>query len=84
MKIEIDRENNIGYIYIDEKRIAEIDETIQLEGDINVDKAKDGSVIGIEFLNVSEQLKPLLNKKSFSIPLKRTTDKSIIKFLEIL
>ncbi len=84
MKIELDKINNIGYIYIDEKKKNQIAETIELVGEINVDMAKDGSIIGIEFLNANEQLKPLLNKKSFSIPLKRTMKDTKIKFLEVI
>jgi uncharacterized protein YuzE len=84
MKIELDKKNNIGYIYIDEKKKNQIAETIELDGDINIDMAKDGSIVGIEFLNANEQLKPLLNKKSFSIPLKRTTEDAKIKFSEVI
>ena len=54
MKFTYDPRYNIGYIRFREKQ-AQV-ETIRLSDELMVDMAPDGTVYGIELLNVNEQL----------------------------
>lgn len=53
IKLTIDTDNNIAYIYLDENN--EVANTIEL-GNMNIDLSKEGTIIGIEFLNAKEQI----------------------------
>ena len=68
IKIILDEENNIAYIYFDEDKKDKIFDTVQLDKyDMNVDVTKDGTVVGIELLNAKEQLKSFKSKKKMSV-----------------
>lgn len=54
MKLTYDPRYNIAYLAFRDK--AEEVETVQVSDYINVDLASDGTVYGIELLNVNEQL----------------------------
>lgn len=56
MKITFDEKLNLGYIYFKEDMKEEVFETIEVNDEMNLDVAKDGTVIGIELLNAKEQL----------------------------
>ncbi|MBE2226600.1 MAG: DUF2283 domain-containing protein [Ignavibacteria bacterium] len=55
IKLTIDIENNIAYMYLDESKKDDIVNTIEL-GNMNIDLSSDGSMVGIEFLNAKEQI----------------------------
>lgn len=55
IKLTIDSDNNIAYMYLDESKKKEIVNTLEL-GNMNIDISKDGSIIGIEFLDAKEQI----------------------------
>lgn len=55
MKITHDEKHNVGYISFGlGKKI--VSETIAVGEELNIDIAKDGSVIGIELLNANKQI----------------------------
>lgn len=54
MKVTYDKEANALYIQFKEEKIDESDE--DKNGNMIVDYAVDGSVVGIELLNASEKL----------------------------
>ena len=54
MKMTYDLNYNVGYIYFKEK--TEVVNSIKMSEDLVVDIAPDGSVYGIELLNVKEQM----------------------------
>ena len=55
MKLVYDPRHNIAYLRLHEKT-AQV-ETLRLSDEINVDIASDGTVCGIELLNVNQQLR---------------------------
>jgi uncharacterized protein YuzE len=55
MKLVYDPQHNIAYLRLHEKT-AQV-ETLRLSDEINVDIASDGTVCGIELLNVNQQLR---------------------------
>jgi uncharacterized protein YuzE len=55
MKLTYDRDKNIAYLRLQPK-VVEVD-TIRISDEMNIDIAPDGSVCGIELLNVNEQLR---------------------------
>ena len=63
IKLTIDEENNIAYIYLDEKKKDQIANTVEWNK-VNIDMAKDGSIIGIEFLDAKEQLKGMFSQNN--------------------
>ncbi len=56
IKLTIDNENNIAYLYLDENKKNEIFDTIEMNN-MNIDVDKNGMVIGIEFLDAENQFK---------------------------
>ena len=54
MKFTYDPRYNIAYIRLHEKK-SEV-ETISISDELNIDMSPDGSIYGIELLNVSEQI----------------------------
>jgi len=54
MKVTYDKETDVIYIQFKQEKISESDE--DKKGEMIVDYAVDGSVIGIEVLNASEKL----------------------------
>jgi uncharacterized protein YuzE len=54
MKVTYDKEANAVYIQFKDEAIDESDE--DKNGDVIIDYAADGSVVGIEVLNASEKL----------------------------
>ena len=56
MKTEFDKEADAAYIYFKEIGNGEVAETVSLNDSINIDLDKDGKVLGIEILDVSEHL----------------------------
>lgn len=54
MKIKIDQESNAFYVRLNEERIVESEE---VESGVILDYDEKGTVVGVEFLNVSERMK---------------------------
>ncbi|MCZ0904515.1 DUF2283 domain-containing protein, partial [Microcoleus sp. HI-ES] len=54
MKLTYDPRYNVAYIYLKEKTTQV--KTIQVSEQMNVDVAPDGTIYGIELLNVNQQL----------------------------
>ncbi|AFZ06346.1 Protein of unknown function DUF2283 [Oscillatoria nigro-viridis PCC 7112] len=54
MKLTYDPRYNVAYIYLQEKTVQV--NTIQVSEQMNVDVAPDGTIYGIELLNVNQQL----------------------------
>ena len=51
MKLVVDKENNISYLYLNEEVESIVDKTIEKDN-MNIDLDENGNVIGIEFLNI--------------------------------
>ena len=66
LNININIENNIGYLKTDLKKTT-IEKTIEVGKDIIVDINADGDIIGIELLNPIEQL-GIKYKKTYLYP----------------
>jgi uncharacterized protein YuzE len=66
LNININNENNIGYLKTDLKKTT-IEKTIEVGKDIIVDINADGDIIGIELLNPIEQL-GIKYKKTYLYP----------------
>ena len=66
MRIEIDKEIDVAYIYFKEISPGEVKKTISLNESINVDLDKDGKTIGIEILDASKNL-PISALKSLKV-----------------
>jgi uncharacterized protein YuzE len=66
LNININIENNIGYLKTDLKK-TKIEKTIEVGKDIIVDINADGDIIGIELLNPIEQL-GIKYKKTYLYP----------------
>jgi uncharacterized protein YuzE len=62
MRIAIDREADAGYIYLQEIRAGEVEETVPLNEDINIDLDSEGRILGIEILSVSKNLPKTFSK----------------------
>lgn len=56
MRTEFDKEADAAYVYFKEIGAGEVAETISLNESINVDRDKNGKVLGIEILDVSKNL----------------------------
>ena len=56
MRIEIDNEADAGYIYFKEISAGEVKKTISLNESISVDLDSNGTLLGIEILEVSKNL----------------------------
>jgi uncharacterized protein YuzE len=54
MKIKFDQESNAFYVRLNEERIVESEE---VEPGVILDYDDNGTVVGVEFLNVSERMK---------------------------
>jgi uncharacterized protein YuzE len=54
--ITYDPEHNIGYIRFS-KESGKVSKTLEISSDLNIDLARDGSILGIELLNANEQLR---------------------------
>ncbi|MCB0723859.1 MAG: DUF2283 domain-containing protein [Ignavibacteriae bacterium] len=54
MKITLDEEHNVGYIYF--KEGEKVDKSIELGNSLVIDFSKEGKIIGLELLDAKEQL----------------------------
>jgi uncharacterized protein YuzE len=54
MRFEFDREANALYIYLQEIPYGAVARTIEIEDGANLDIARDGQVLGIEFLDLDD------------------------------
>ena len=57
MKVTYDSSANAAYIYLKERPEAVEVTTLELSDEVNVDIAADGTVVGIELLDASAQMK---------------------------
>lgn len=56
MKITLDENSNVGYIYINEIVKNNVFESREINEEIVIDLNKDGNIIGIELLNAKKQM----------------------------
>lgn len=56
MKIEMDKEADVAYIYFKDISPGEVVKTISLNDSINIDLDKNGKTLGIEILDASINL----------------------------
>jgi len=78
-KLIIDEDNNIAYMYLDESKRNDVANTIELNENMNIDIDKNGTVIGIEFLDAKEQFKNKLRPSmlKFAFQNMRTMNKPV-------
>ena len=67
MKITFDKEADAAYIYFKDISPGEVETTISLNENVNIDLDKDGKTLGIEILNASKNL-PVNALNSLNIP----------------
>ncbi len=58
MKITFDKEADAAYIYLKEIKQGNVNSTISLNDNINIDLDEKGVMIGIEVLDASKNLSP--------------------------
>jgi len=56
MKITYDKDVNVAYLYFKDISPGEVNSTISLNDNINIDLDKNGKTLGIEILNASQNL----------------------------
>lgn len=54
MKIEIDKEADAAYIYFKDISEGEVDKTVNLNKNLNIDFSKNNELIGIEILDYNK------------------------------
>lgn len=66
IKITLDKEADVAYIYLKEISKGEVSKTISLNNSINIDLDPEGQILGIEVLDASQNL-PVSSLKSADI-----------------
>ncbi len=56
MRIELDKEADVAYIYFKQICEGEVDKTISLNDSINIDLDCEGKTLGIEIVDASKNL----------------------------
>jgi len=56
LKITLDKEADVVYIYLKEIAPGEVSKTISLNDSINIDLDSEGQMLGIEVINASQNL----------------------------